>query len=69
MLFVVEVELETNIHQYNPDAPEMEPCSDVFIRGELKRHIQEAVESWGGQLWPGHLLFSQNFKKVKVSAI
>lgn len=69
MLFVVEVELESNLHQTDPEHPSSEPLSDSVIALSLKGHIKDAVESWGGQLWPGHILFSQNFKKVKVSAI
>lgn len=64
--FTVEVEMESNLHQPDPDSDLVCPQVRIVIKQALRDHIKDAVESWGGQLWPGHVLFSQNFKRVNV---
>lgn len=65
--FTIGVKLKDNSHAfepgYNSDAQRL---NRTQLRKMLISHIEDAVSSWGGQLWPDHVLFSQNFETVEV---
>jgi hypothetical protein len=62
--FTVIVDLESDLHQPHPEIDEYVKQLRSGIKQALRDHIEEAVGAWGGQLWPGHIMFSQNFKRV-----
>jgi hypothetical protein len=68
--FTVRVRLGKLSHQTEPDDDRStEPMTRGAVAEELKAHIADAVEAWGGQLWPGHVLHSSNFHIVTVSKV
>lgn len=63
--FTVEVELENMEHSAGPDCATYE-LARITVKQALRDHIKDSIEAWGGQLWPGHVMWSGNVKKVSV---
>lgn len=66
--FTVKVTLEDLVHQHDREVEvQATALQRSTVSTALKDHIRQSVQQWGGQLYPGHVLWSGNVKKVTVT--